>query len=60
MNNRAINTGHSPQQKGMTLEALDDVKVFGRELKSGEMIEVTRSEARRILLSTKKMRVKVD
>ena len=58
--NRAINTGHAPEQKGMTLEATENVQVLGKDLKAGETIEVSRSEARRIMLSTKKLRVRMD
>lgn len=59
MNNRAINTGHAPEQRGVTLEAVEDVKIMGKDLKVGETIEVTRSEARRILISTKKVRAAI-
>lgn len=58
--NRSINTGHAPEQRGMTLEAVKAVKIGGHELKEGETIEVTRSEARRILAITKSVRIKVD
>lgn len=44
----------------MTLEAVKAVKIGGHELKEGETIEVTRSEARRILAITKSVRIKVD
>lgn len=57
--NRSINTGFAPEQKGMTLRAKEDIKILGKDLKAGETIEVTRSEARRILASTKKMEVAI-
>lgn len=58
--NRAIHTGHAPEQRGIVLEATEEVQVGGKVLKTGETIEVTRSEARRLLISTKKLQVKVD
>ena len=48
--NRSINTGHAPEQKGMKLEVLRDVKSF----KKGTVIEVTRSEARRLMATVEK------
>lgn len=59
--NRAITTGHAPQQKGMTLEVLEEVSIGGRIRKVGETIECTRSEARRLMaVLNKKLRVRMD
>ncbi len=56
---RQIKTGHDANQAGMTLEAIEEVKVGDKLLAPGETIVVTKSEARRLLISTKKLRVAV-
>lgn len=48
--NRSIQTKHSPQQEGMKLRVLRDVKSF----KKGAVIEVSKSEARRLMATLEK------
>lgn len=48
-NNRSINTGHAPEQQMIVLEFIRDGKFNGKEVKAGQTIKCTRSEARRFL-----------
>lgn len=57
---RQIKTGHNAKHIGMILEAVEEVSIGNKTLAPGETIEVTKSEARRLLASTKKLRVKID
>ena len=59
--NRAINTGHNPADQLITLEATEDVKYAGRTLQKGEAVEVSKSEAKRLLtLSKGKLQIRMD
>jgi len=60
INNRAINTGNSPAQEDIVLEAKEKVTVFGKVLEAGETIKVSRSEAKQIMRTNSNVRVKVD
>jgi len=61
VNDRQIRTGHSPAQGMMTLEVLKSTKIGGREVQAGETIQVTRSEARRLMAIDKTLfKVSVD
>ena len=61
--NRAINTGHTPSDQRVTLEAIKDVKGYlnpGLPLKEGDTIEVSKGEAKRLLTQFKgELRIKV-
>lgn len=52
---RQIKTGHNVKQIGMTLEAQKEVTIGGKKMKAGDTIEVTRSEARRLMVLDKTM-----
>lgn len=59
--NRAITTGFNSNEQKITLEVLKDTKRDDRELAAGETVEVSRSEAKRLLTTAKSFyRIKMD
>lgn len=60
-NDRQIRAGHSPSQGMMRLEVTRETKIGGKTRQAGEVIEVTRSEARRFMMIDKTLfKVLVD
>lgn len=53
--NRQINTGFNPAESKMKLKVLNSGHILGRKVEAGEVIEVTKSEARRLMATDKKM-----
>ena len=47
--NRQINTGFNPKAQKITIEALSNTKYNGKDLAAGETVEVSRSEAKRLV-----------
>lgn len=58
--NRQIKTDFNPDQGTMTLVLLADMTVGGKDLKAGDRLEATRSEARRLLASSKNFKIAMD
>lgn len=51
--NRSIITGHAQGEQMIVLEFIKDGKFDGKEVKAGETIKCTRSQARRFLAMDK-------
>lgn len=61
VNDRQIRTGHSPSNGMMRLEVTRETQIGGKARQPGEVIEVTRSEARRFMMIDKTLfKVLVD
>jgi hypothetical protein len=59
--NRQINTGFDSNKQLITLEVLKDTKLNGKDRKTGERVEVSKSEAKRLLtISSAYFRISMD
>lgn len=53
--NRSINTGFDPKKQTITLETLQSGEYNGKKFAAGETIEVSRSEAKRLITQNKQL-----
>lgn len=58
--NRQVKTGFDAKKDGMTLEVVKECRYFGKLYRAGEVIAMSKSEARRLLATLKdSFRIKV-